>query len=53
MKDLRITPLDRKTVAAFVIDEKRNSVLVLNVFYGGRDYETIMMESSQKSSPKN
>ena len=34
MKDLRITPLEKNTVAAFMIDEQRSFVLVLNVFYG-------------------
>ncbi len=42
MEDLRVYPLDKKTVAAFVIDEGKQTVNILNVFYGGRDYETIM-----------
>lgn len=46
MESLRVCPLDKKTVAAFVIDENKQTVSILNIFYGGRDYETIM------SSPK-
>jgi toxin ParE1/3/4 len=46
MKDLRVYPLDKKTVAAFVVDNDNQVVNILNIFYGGRDYETIM------SSPK-
>jgi plasmid stabilization system protein ParE len=42
MKGLRIYPLDKKTVAAFVVDEKNSTVRILNIFYGGRDYETIL-----------
>ena len=48
MKDLRITPLEKNTVAAFMIDEQKSFVLVLNVFYGGRDYEAIMAQSSER-----
>ena len=42
MESLRVCPLDKKTVAAFVIDENKQTVSILNIFYGGRDYETIM-----------
>ena len=42
MESLRIGPLDKKAVAAFVIDENKQVVSILNIFYGGRDYETIM-----------
>lgn len=48
MKGLRITPLEKNTVAAFMIDEPRSLVLVLNIFYGGRDYEAIMTQSSER-----
>ena len=42
MKNLRIYPLNKKTVVAFVVDEKQQAVRILNIFYGGRDYEAIM-----------
>ena len=42
MHNLRIVPIDKKAVAAFVVDEEKRSVLVLNIFYGGRDYEALM-----------
>ena len=49
MENLRVYPLDKKTVAAFVIDEGKQMVSILNIFYGGRDYETIM--SAPKTNP--
>lgn len=45
MENLRIAPLDKKAVAAFIVDEEKQAVLVLNIFYGGRDYETLMSEA--------
>ena len=42
MKDLRIYPLNKKTVVAFVVDEEQQAVRIMNIFYGGRDYEAIM-----------
>ncbi len=42
MKGLRIYPLNKKTVVAFVVDEEQQAVRIMNIFYGGRDYETIM-----------
>ncbi len=42
MKDLRIYPLNKKTIAAFTVDEKQQTVRTLNIFYGGRDYEAII-----------
>jgi hypothetical protein len=44
MKDLRIYPLNRKTVVAFVVDEDQQAVRILNIFYGGRDYEAIVIK---------
>lgn len=41
--NLRIVPIDKKAVAAFIVDEEKKAVLVLNIFYGGRDYEALMM----------
>lgn len=32
MKNLRISPLDKKTVAAFIVDEKKQAVNILNIF---------------------
>ena len=42
MENLRIVPLDKKAVAAFIVDEKKQVVLILNIFYGGRDYEALV-----------
>ena len=42
MENLRIYPLDKKTVVAFVVDNDKQVVNILNIFYGGRDYEAIM-----------
>lgn len=41
MEGLRIYPLDDKAVAAFLVNEADLMVQVLNVFYGGRDYEVL------------
>ena len=42
MKNLRIIPLNKKAVAAFLVDEETQAVLILNIFYGGRDYEALI-----------
>ncbi len=42
MKDLKIFPLNKKNVVAFVIDEYQQTVMILNIFHGGRDYEAII-----------
>lgn len=42
MDGLRIYPLDNKAVAAFLVNEADLTVQVLNVFYGGRDYEALL-----------
>ena len=44
MENLRVAPIDKKAVAAFIVDEEKQAVLILNVFYGGRDYELLMSE---------
>lgn len=49
MKNLRIIPLDKKAVAAFLVDEETQAVLILNIFYGGRDYEALI--TAPKKSP--
>ncbi len=41
MDGLRIYPLDNKAVAAFLVNERDLAIQVLNVFYGGRDYEAL------------
>lgn len=43
-QNLRILAIDKNAVAAFEIDENRQVVTILNLFYGGRDYETLMGE---------
>ncbi len=40
MENLRVTPIDKKAVAAFIVDESKQVILILNIFYGGRDDET-------------
>ena len=45
MNGLRIYPLDRKTVVAFLVDETEQTVCILNIFYGGRDYEVLLGSS--------
>jgi plasmid stabilization system protein ParE len=42
MDGLRIYPLDTNAVAAFLVNEADLTVQVLNVFYGGRDYEALL-----------
>ncbi len=34
MQDLRIAPIDKKAIVAFIVDEKKQTVLILNIFYG-------------------
>ena len=41
-QNLRIIPLDKNAVAAFEVDETKQTVTILNIFYGGQDYDTIM-----------
>lgn len=41
MDGLRIYPLDNKAVVAFLVNEEDLTVQVLNIFYGGRDYEAL------------
>lgn len=45
MNGLRIYPLDKRTVAAFLVDESEQTVCILNIFYGGRDYEALLYSS--------
>ena len=41
-KNLRIVAIDKKAIAAFEVIEDKQIVTILNIFYGGRDYEAIM-----------
>jgi len=50
MLGLRISPIDKKAVAAFIVDEKKRAVLILNIFYGGRDYEVLLSEKAQDTA---
>ena len=43
-KNLRILPIAKNTVAAFEVNEKKRTVTILNIFHGGRDYQTIMRD---------
>ena len=45
---LRITHYKKRTVIAFAVDGEQ--VSILGVFYGGRDYESILQESSDGES---
>ncbi len=47
-KNLRILALDKSAVAAFEVDEKREQVKILNIFYGGQDYDAIMGDDENK-----
>lgn len=48
-QNLRILSLAKNAVAAFEVDETRQTVMVLNIFYGGRDYDTIMKGAESKN----
>ncbi len=41
-KNLRIVAIDKDAIAAFEANEDKQIVTILNIFYGGRDYEVIM-----------
>lgn len=45
--NLRVAVIDKNAVATFEVDEDQQSVTILNIFYGGRDYETIMRECQE------
>ncbi len=47
-KNLRIIPIDKNAVAAFEINETEQTVTILNIFYGGQDYDTIMNQSKMQ-----
>ncbi|MER0204552.1 MULTISPECIES: type II toxin-antitoxin system RelE/ParE family toxin [Nitrosomonas] len=41
-KNLRIVAINKNAIAAFEVIEDKRIVTILNIFYGGRDYEAIM-----------
>ena len=43
-KNLRVMGLDKNAIAVFKIKEEKQTVIIVNIFYGGQDYETIMSE---------
>jgi len=45
MHGLRIVAVDKKTVIACLVKEKAAEVHILNVIYGGRDYESLFEDS--------
>lgn len=52
MENLRLLPLDKKAVAAFLVDAETQAVLILNIFYGSRDYEALITASEAASERK-
>lgn len=49
MEDLRIIVLERKTVIAYFV--KGNSVIINNIFHGGRDWEAILLNGEELKWP--
>ncbi len=47
-KNLRILPIDKKAVAAFEVHEQAQKVTILNIFYGGQDYDALMQDIEEK-----
>ena len=47
MENLRVMPVDKKAVVAFIVDEEKHAVLILNIFYGGRDYGALLSKRKQ------
>jgi toxin ParE1/3/4 len=39
---LRTVPFEHSAVIAYIVDD--NFVRIVNIFYGGRDYETLMRD---------
>ncbi|MDR4496775.1 MAG: type II toxin-antitoxin system RelE/ParE family toxin [Candidatus Scalindua sp.] len=44
-KNVRIFPIDKSAVAAFEVNETKQTVTILNIFYVGQDYDTIMSKT--------
>ena len=45
--NLHILASDKNAVAAFEVDESHLTIAILNIFYGGEDYETIMGDTNE------
>jgi len=43
--NLRVLSLAKNAVAAFEVDKEKQTVTILNVFYGGKDYDAIIRVS--------
>ncbi|MBW4049457.1 MAG: type II toxin-antitoxin system RelE/ParE family toxin [Proteobacteria bacterium] len=41
---LRITNYRKRTVIAFAVDAEAGRVVILGIFHGGQDYETVLQE---------
>jgi plasmid stabilization system protein ParE len=41
---LRITNYKKRTIIAFAVDIEAKQVSIIGLFYGGRDYETILQK---------
>ena len=50
MDGLRVYPLSRRAVAAFLVNEDEQTVCILNIFYGGRDYEVLLHSSHDEQN---
>jgi len=46
-KNIRIATIGKNVVVAFEVDEDKQHVTIFNIFYGGRNYETIMRDSEE------
>jgi toxin ParE1/3/4 len=49
---LRIVPFKKRTAIAFEIDEDKEIVKILRVFYGGQDYAAVLNSTRQRKSTK-
>ncbi len=47
MPGLRIVPFEHSAVIGYVVDD--DLVYIVNIFYGGRDYEALMRDSGKPS----
>lgn len=43
---LRITHYKKRTVIAFAVDTPNKLIVILGVFYGGQDYETLLRDTA-------
>jgi len=48
---LRIANYKRRAVIAFAIDEATDMVAILGLFYGGRDYERVLVDDDDNELP--